>query len=62
MWRWPCPRSTGKSVNSRVSDPEHEISESNDTLIDILEKNIDHNNNDFIEGITLILPHINITV
>ena len=42
--------------------PERELSELNDTLIDILEKNIDHNNNDFIEGITLILPHINITV
>ena len=40
------------SVNIELLDPEHELSEANDTLIDILEKNSDHNNNDFIEGIT----------
>ena len=42
-----------ESVNSRALDPEHELSEVNDTFINILEKNSDHNNNDFIEGITL---------
>ena len=41
-----------ESVNSRALDPEHELSEVNDTFINILEKNSDHNNNDFKEGIT----------
>ena len=41
-----------ESVIDRALDPEHELSEVIDTFKDILEKNNDHNNKGFIEGIT----------